>query len=101
MIVPKNSKEVVKNDLNYICKNLEEEFSCISGKCLLITGGAGFLGYYLIQSILEWNQTVSPRDKIHITVYDIKQSKCRKKKKSYIILKKKKNNILAQKNILV
>lgn len=70
MIVPTNSKEVIKNDLNYICKNLEEEFPCISGKNLLITGGAGFLGYYLVQSVLEWNQTVSPSDKIHVTVYD-------------------------------
>ena len=51
-----NAKTVVNNDLNYICNNLQKEFSYLAGKKLLITGGAGFLGYYLVQSILYRNK---------------------------------------------
>lgn len=64
------AEDVVKSDLAYICNNLTEEFSILSGKNLLITGGAGFLGYYLVQAVLYWNEinpTVAP---IHITIYD-------------------------------
>jgi hypothetical protein len=50
--VVKNSQEVVETDLYYICSNLEEEFCSLANKSLLITGGAGFLGYYLVQSVL-------------------------------------------------
>ena len=51
----KNLSDVVQGDLDYICNNLKQEFLEISGKKLLIAGGAGFLGYYLVQSILNWN----------------------------------------------
>jgi UDP-glucuronate decarboxylase len=63
-------KEIVEKDLDYICSNLKEEFACLSGKNLLITGGAGFLGYYLIQAILYWNQRQDISQQIKITVYD-------------------------------
>lgn len=61
---------VVDQDLNYICTNLTKEFSRLSGKKLLITGGAGFLGYYLIQSVLHWNHTAASSSRIDLTVYD-------------------------------
>jgi nucleoside-diphosphate-sugar epimerase len=47
---------------------LEPELARLSGKRLLITGGAGFLGYYLVQTILQWNKLSA--DAIHITVFD-------------------------------
>lgn len=69
MINTKTSEGVVSSDLHYICSNLESEFSQMAGKNLLITGGAGFLGYYLVQSILRWN-TMGLSEPINLTVYD-------------------------------
>jgi UDP-glucuronate decarboxylase len=65
----KTAQDVISADLDYICGNLQSEFSQMSGKKLLIVGGAGFLGYYLVQSILHWNQ-ISGKDPIHLTVFD-------------------------------
>ena len=56
-----NAQDVVNSDLNYICDNLIDEFSELSGKRVLIAGGAGFLGYYLVQSIFSGD------DMIHFT----------------------------------
>src|SRR6266699_5802326 len=53
------AQQVVENDLEYIAANLAEEFPRLAGRRLLITGGAGFLGHYLVQSALYWNRTRS------------------------------------------
>ena len=42
----------------------------MAGGRLLITGGGGFLGYYLVQSALHWNRTRGGKGKIDVTVYD-------------------------------
>ena len=64
----KNAQDVIAADLAYICKNLEEEFAAVAGKHLLVVGGAGFLGYYLVQSVLHFNK--SGAAPIRLTVYD-------------------------------
>ena len=66
----KNARDVIQADLNYICEHLSTEFDAMSGKRLLITGGAGFLGYYLVQSVLHWNKNNSDKKPIDLTVYD-------------------------------
>lgn len=64
------ASHVVQEDLKYICRNLEKELGALGGKNLLITGGAGFLGYYLVQAALEYNSTADIDSTIKVTVYD-------------------------------
>jgi dTDP-glucose 4,6-dehydratase/UDP-glucuronate decarboxylase len=64
-----NSDDVVRGDLDYICQKASDELSELAGKRIAITGGAGFLGYYLVQSLLHWNET-SEKDPVTVYVYD-------------------------------
>lgn len=66
----KNALDIIERDLNYIVNNLRDEFTCMAGKNLLITGGAGFLGYYLVQAILHWNRKTDLARNICLTVCD-------------------------------
>jgi len=66
----KSSTDVVADDLDYICKGLEQELETLTGNSLLITGGAGFLGYYLVQTVTHWNRSASENRKINLTVFD-------------------------------
>lgn len=60
---------MIKEDLEYICRALKTEFAAMAGKRLLIAGGAGFLGYYLVQSILYWNDA-NDGAPISLSVFD-------------------------------
>jgi nucleoside-diphosphate-sugar epimerase len=62
--------QVVRTDLEVIARRLSGEFARMAGASLLVTGGAGFLGYYLVQSALYWNDHVPPAERIRVTVYD-------------------------------
>lgn len=56
-------------DLDYIVGELEAELDQMAGGRLLITGGAGFLGYYLVQAATHWNQS-HPASAIDVEVFD-------------------------------
>jgi nucleoside-diphosphate-sugar epimerase len=64
------AQDVVQTDLDYINSALKEEFGQMAGSNLLIVGGAGFLGYYMVQSVVHWNRNAVSANRIHLTVYD-------------------------------
>jgi UDP-glucuronate decarboxylase len=64
------ASDVVAADLTVMGRDLEEVFSAMSGERLLITGGAGFLGYYLVQAPLAWNERNPEKPPISVTVFD-------------------------------
>ncbi len=66
----KDARTIVHEDLEAICRTLEGELAQMAGKRVLITGGAGFLGYYLIQALLHHNRRAPAAGPIRVTVYD-------------------------------
>ena len=66
----KTAMNVVQDDLATMQKSLKEELNLLSGKRLLITGGAGFLGYYLVQLIVAHNDACPQSQKIELEVWD-------------------------------
>ncbi len=64
------AKTVVRADLEQIHENLSAEWPALDGGRLLITGGAGFLGYYLVQAVVFRNRQVSAGERIELTVWD-------------------------------
>lgn len=61
---------VVRGDLEHLLNACAQELARMAGKRLLVTGGAGFLGYYLVQAPLAWNERASPGERIDVTVFD-------------------------------
>src|SRR3989449_9103259 len=61
--------QVVTADLDYMCEALRDELPRLAGRHLLVTGGAGFLGHYLVGLLLHWNQRSGTRP-IGVTVLD-------------------------------
>ena len=66
----RNAADVVQADLEYMHAALRDEWPALAGRRLLITGGAGFLGYYLAQAAVHFNRS-APQGRAHrVTVYD-------------------------------
>jgi UDP-glucuronate decarboxylase len=61
---------VVREDLQAICDRLNPLLDRLQNRRILITGGGGFLGYYLVQTLLHWNSSRDPGARTHITVFD-------------------------------
>jgi UDP-glucuronate decarboxylase len=62
--------QVRDGDLAAMIEDLEADLRRMSGQRLLITGGAGFLGYYLVQVPLAWNDAHPDEPAIRVTVMD-------------------------------
>lgn len=56
-------------DLDHILRSADDAFDRLAGTDLLITGGAGFLGYYLTQAALAYGDR-NPSAPIQVTVLD-------------------------------
>jgi len=48
---------IVEEDIRFVLSECREELRALSGKTLLITGGSGFVGSYLIESIIAFNRS--------------------------------------------
>lgn len=66
----KTAEAVVSTDLDYVIQAGPEEFAAMSGRRVMIAGGAGFLGYYLVQSALHWNTSNPAKAPIKLVVMD-------------------------------
>ena len=64
------AQKVVSDDLDYLVREGREEFAQLAGKRVLIAGGAGFLGYYLVQAPLHWNKVNPTLAPISVIVLD-------------------------------
>jgi|GEM_PF-2813348 Nucleoside-diphosphate-sugar epimerases len=47
---------VIRDDLDRIVRTCAEELSGLSGASLLLTGAAGFVGRYLVESVIRFNE---------------------------------------------
>lgn len=48
--------EMIERDMRHVRAAAAAELAAMAGSDLLITGGGGFLGYYLTHAVLAWNQ---------------------------------------------
>ena len=65
-----SSDDVVAADVESICDRLRDEFAEMAGTNLLITGGAGFLGYYFVHAVHHHNRNSTEAERITLTVFD-------------------------------
>lgn len=66
----RSAEDVVRGDLEQILEAAGDELAALAGQRLLVTGGAGFLGYYLVRAALAWNERVEAGERIAVTVLD-------------------------------
>jgi hypothetical protein len=65
------AEQVVTGDLKYLAECLRDEFRQMAGMRILLTGGAGFLGHYFVESALHWNKVAGAHaDPISLAVFD-------------------------------
>jgi nucleoside-diphosphate-sugar epimerase len=65
-----SAADVVAADLEWLRTQLQSELAQLSGQRVFIAGGAGFLGYYLVQAPLDWNRKNPHEQPIRVTVLD-------------------------------
>ena len=64
------STSIIRTDLDQLRDELRDVLPAMAGNRLLITGGAGFLGYYLVHTVADWNQSALASDRIDLIVCD-------------------------------
>jgi len=63
-------RELLDRDLGFICSEVGPDLEKLTGRRILVTGGAGFLGYYLVQALDHWNSGRAGPNQVRITVLD-------------------------------
>ncbi len=66
----KPAEQIVSEDLDFIVQQAGNELAKLSGRQVVVAGGAGFLGYYLVQAPLHWNHRHPESAPIRVTVLD-------------------------------
>jgi nucleoside-diphosphate-sugar epimerase len=61
---------LISDDLDDLIRKARPQYEELAGKRLWLTGGAGFLGYYLVLSVGHWNRSAPPAQRIRLTVLD-------------------------------
>lgn len=64
------AERVVREDLRDVCGRACEELETLAGERVLIAGGAGFLGYYLVRSLATWNASGRASAPVDVIVLD-------------------------------
>ena len=62
--------ELLQADMEHAAAAARTELEAMAGSTVLLTGGAGFLGYSFVHLFLHWNHTVEPERRIELTVFD-------------------------------
>jgi nucleoside-diphosphate-sugar epimerase len=62
--------ELLNLDMEYARAAARDELETLAGSTVLITGGAGFLGYSFVNLFLHWNRHEPAERQIRVTVYD-------------------------------
>ena len=57
-------------DLQTVCDALSTELTDAAGKCIAITGAAGFLGFYLSKTIAHWNRACDRNARVNLRLID-------------------------------
>jgi UDP-glucuronate decarboxylase len=66
----KTAEAIVAEDVAAICERCADILVELAGRRLLISGGAGFLGYYLTQTIVAWNRAADTNRHVDLTIWD-------------------------------
>jgi UDP-glucuronate decarboxylase len=64
------ARRVVEEDVARIIHAAGDAFERIAGHHMLVTGGAGFLGFELVHAALHWNRQAPPERSIRVTLLD-------------------------------
>ena len=65
-----SADDLLQLDMDYAQAAARSELETLAGHSVLITGGAGFLGYSFVNLFLHWNRHQPADRQIAVTVYD-------------------------------